>query len=1041
MGSLYVDSVLIPDVSFDGTISILYNLGANFFLDDVDIDVYYSGESGSYHTGLSPVQTHTATSGSYDNINININNGITLTSGSVDTYTVWVNVKTTPESWWSKSGLSQGTINAGISIPLSGNTSTTLGTDPGDLRSAGFTSGSNPIPYANTFRYQVPNPISFIGDTRITGSLYVSHSIYGNLIGTASHATSASFASTASYLNTLNQNLTFNGNLTLNGTASINYLNVIYETASVIYSSGSNQFGDAVNDTQTLYGSVRIPVGSLTVTGSIFVTQSHISTVDYIDYTINPPTPAHLEGRTHWDQDRKTLQIDTDVNNFAISAGHMNILRGRNTNSFTLTKGTVVFVNGNSGQFATFGTASWENDANSAYTIGIVAQDINANQFGYAVTDGEITGINTNGFAPSTLLYLSSSGQYTSVKPTPPYHTVRLGQVIVSSTSGILQVKVDNGYELGELHDVLDTTTTSSYGDLLVKSGSLWINTKQLTGSYSITGSLTVSGSGTFTNIGPAVFSGSIDVTAGITGSLLGTATTASYVLNAVSSSFATTASYINVIGSNVFVQGGNSFGATALIGTNDNQSLILETSGSARVTLNAGGGVSFNSNALSSMGAGWAISSNTLSMPGSTNGFIALAGDRTLNFTNGAVNAGIMTMDGNTQNTLIGNSLANVVTAARLVVRGAGATSATNTLRIENSAQTASLVIRNDNAGLYNGNFSITGSLGVTGTSTFSGNVGIGAAAGSPRLYVGGGGDLFLDFGGRIGGGAAYNSTWNRILLYNGSTGDMEITMHSTGWYLRHNANLAIAGNTALGKTVPNARLDVNGTTIITGSLIVTGGITGSLSGSGGSGGPAFPFTGSAGISGTLSVTGAVSSSYLRVSGSGNVSTTGPILTVIGSGSAQPLFTVQGSQGELFSVTDSLSGSLFSVNDISGLPILEVFSDNTILMGDYQDPMLLTTKKITQTVSGPFTIYSIPTASYDGAFIDYTVKSGSNARAGTIMSTWAGSSIEFTEVDTMDIGSTTAVNLSMVLSGANAILTGSSSTGAWTIRTIIRTI
>ena len=202
------------------------------------------------------------------------------------------------------------------------------------------------------------------------------------------------------------------------------------------------------------------------------------------------------------------------------------------------------------------------------------------------------------------------------------------------------------------------------------------------------------------------------------------------------------------------------------------------------------------------------------------------------------------------------------------------------------------------------------------------------------------------------------------------------------------------------------------------------------------GSAAPAFPFTGSAGITGSLSVVGPVSASAVYISGSGTQR-----LIVVGSGSASPIFTVQGSQGELFSVTDSLSGSLFSVNDISGLPIMEVFSDNTILMGDYQDPMLLTTKKVTQTNSGSFTIYSIPTASYDGAFIDYTIKSGSNARAGTIMSTWAGSSIEFTEVDTMDIGSTTAVGLTMILSGSNAIMTGSSTTGAWTIRTIIRAV
>ena len=103
----------------------------------------------------------------------------------------------------------------------------------------------------------------FSGSAVITGSLLVTQGITGSLLGTAS------LAQTASYVTTLNQDLTFNGNLIINGTASINYLNVVYETASVIYSSGSNQFGDAADDTQTLYGSVIIPTGSLTVTGSI----------------------------------------------------------------------------------------------------------------------------------------------------------------------------------------------------------------------------------------------------------------------------------------------------------------------------------------------------------------------------------------------------------------------------------------------------------------------------------------------------------------------------------------------------------------------------------------------------------------------------------------------------------------------------------------------------------------------------------------------------------------------------------------------------
>jgi len=175
------------------------------------------------------------------------------------------------------------------------------------------------------------------------------------------------------------------------------------------------------------------------------------------------------------------------------------------------------------------------------------------------------------------------------------------------------------------------------------------------------------------------------------------------------------------------------------------------------------------------------------------------------------------------------------------------------------------------------------------------------------------------------------------------------------------------------------------------------------------------------------------------RLSGSFNTAASGSILTVIGSGSTQPIFTVQGSQGELFSITDSLTGSLFSVNDISGLPILEVFSDNTTLIGDYQDPMLITTKKVTMTNSGSFVVYSLPTASYDTAFFDYSIKSGSNARAGQIMAIQSGSSVNFTETTTTDFGSTTAVSFTVLVSGSNMVLTGSAATGSWTIKTIVR--
>jgi hypothetical protein len=131
------------------------------------------------------------------------------------------------------------------------------------------------------------------GSYSISGSF--SGSFQGAHLGTSSYATNAlssSYADTASYapLYLPLTGGTIDGNVTINGTASISFLNVQYESASVIYSSGSNQFGDATNDTQTLIGTVLVSgsqqiTGSLNVTsgitGSLFGTSSYALTSSY----------------------------------------------------------------------------------------------------------------------------------------------------------------------------------------------------------------------------------------------------------------------------------------------------------------------------------------------------------------------------------------------------------------------------------------------------------------------------------------------------------------------------------------------------------------------------------------------------------------------------------------------------------------------------------------------------------------------------------------------------------------------------------------
>ncbi len=90
------------------------------------------------------------------------------------------------------------------------------------------------------------------------------------------NALNSTFATTGSNvfqgLQTISGSLIVTGSITALS-ASITYLETVYQTSSIIFSSGSNILGDASNDVQTLFGTVDIKTGPLLVTGSINATQ------------------------------------------------------------------------------------------------------------------------------------------------------------------------------------------------------------------------------------------------------------------------------------------------------------------------------------------------------------------------------------------------------------------------------------------------------------------------------------------------------------------------------------------------------------------------------------------------------------------------------------------------------------------------------------------------------------------------------------------------------------------------------------------------
>jgi hypothetical protein len=80
---------------------------------------------------------------------------------------------------------------------------------------------------------------------------------------------------------------------------------------------------------------------------------------------------------------------------------------------------------------------------------------------------------------------------------------------------------------------------------------------------------------------------------------------------------------------------------------------------------------------------------------------------------------------------------------------------------------------------------------------------------------------------------------------------------------------------------------------------------------------------TGSLSITENLEVKQNITASKALISSSGNEQ-----LIVMGSGSDSWITGIYGSQGNLLTVTDTFSGSIFTVSDISGYPILDITSD-----------------------------------------------------------------------------------------------------------------
>jgi hypothetical protein len=187
--------------------------------------------------------------------------------------------------------------------------------------------------------------------------------------------------------------------------------------------------------------------------------------------TVSPGSQA--VGRFVWNDTDGTVDLRLKGNNVTLQLGQETVVRVVNKtgadlleSQYKVVRVRIASEGGAQGQRLAVVLAQGNNDPDSVTTLGIVTEDIGNNQEGFITVFGNVNEINTTGslqgetWADGDVLFLSPTtpGGLTKVKPVAPQHTVVMGYVVYAhQNNGKIFVKVDNGYELEELHDVLPT--------------------------------------------------------------------------------------------------------------------------------------------------------------------------------------------------------------------------------------------------------------------------------------------------------------------------------------------------------------------------------------------------------------------------------------------------------------------------------------------------------------------------------------------------------------------------------------------------------
>lgn len=148
-------------------------------------------------------------------------------------------------------------------------------------------------------------------------------------------------------------------------------------------------------------------------------------------------------------------------------------------------------VNGNSGTNMLVSKASNNTEQTSSKTLGVLVSSGVTNDLRQIITEGLLEGLDTSTATAGDPIWLGTNGNLIFGllnKPVAPAHLVFIGIVTrVQQNNGEIFVKIQNGYEIEELHNVLITNKQNGQILMFDSATGLWKNQAETQADYNIT--------------------------------------------------------------------------------------------------------------------------------------------------------------------------------------------------------------------------------------------------------------------------------------------------------------------------------------------------------------------------------------------------------------------------------------------------------------------------------------------------------------------------------------------------------------------------